>query len=845
MKSWLKETVAVLLTLTLVLGSGLPVAASPLPDTVGHWAEQEVRQLVALGAIRGYPDGTYRPEQSITRAEFSSVVWGALDLEEVGGTTFLDIRGHWGQGRIEALIREGIIDTDVYGSDYGPDVPISREEIAMMTSRTLSDRGEPEDIPFIDAGGVRSGFDVYVARAYHAGIIRGYPDNTFRPGGSATRAEAAVMMLRTLVVDKIKDRGTGSTSASGEYALYASLGDREEVMVRVIAEDELTGQPLGDIDVELIVTDSTLELFLQDPNREYLPQVLVFDLDALDAYADRRLAGGGGEIGKPTLSIAVGLLAVGVQGYGLATFILGGIAIMTGVAPVLTVGAVLTMFAVSLAGNALYAVSEHLRRDRGIAYPTTFYVFDAADSDHATVVSVPAGATGEEIDRAIRDVTGNVDVVISIPTEHPAGAYRNPDGSPKIYYVHPVEEAVARQYTVTVSADQGGTVAGGGTFSHGEEVTVVATPRPGYSFRGWWADGDPSKITGSTAYTFTATSDRTLNAVFDVTVDAPASEPADVSWISAGRGHSLALNPDGRVWAWGNNNQGQLGDGTQGMSAPGLSGTENRHEPVRVLDLTDVVSIGAGKMHSLALKSDGMVWAWGWNDFGQLGDGTRGVFGNRNRSEPVRVLGLTDVVAIHAGGGHSLALTSGGRVWAWGSNSSGQLGDGTTRSRNEPVHVSGLIDVVAISAGSGHSLALTSGGRVWAWGYNFSGQLGDGTITSRNEPMHVSGLTDVVAIGCGSSHSLALTSGGRVWAWGNNHDGQLGVGRTLNRREPVHVSGLTDVVAISGGASHSLALTAGGTVWAWGYNWSGELGDGTITSRNEPVQVRGLILLLP
>src|SRR6056297_3941105 len=187
-----------LLTLLLIISSISVVTAEELPDIDGHWAEDFIRELVDLGAITGYPDGLYRPENKITRAEFASVLRGALELEEIEGKTFPDTLGHWGEGRIEALINEGIIDTDLYEENYSPDDYISREEIAMMTVRMLDDKISATETPFLDEGAIGEGYNKYVAEAYEKEIITGYPDTTFRPAGTATRAEAAVMVIRGL-----------------------------------------------------------------------------------------------------------------------------------------------------------------------------------------------------------------------------------------------------------------------------------------------------------------------------------------------------------------------------------------------------------------------------------------------------------------------------------------------------------------------------------------------------------------------------------------------------------------------------------------------------------------------
>ncbi len=294
--------------------------------------------------------------------------------------------------------------------------------------------------------------------------------------------------------------------------------------------------------------------------------------------------------------------------------------------------------------------------------------------------------------------------------------------------------------------------------------------------------------------------------------------------LAGGNLHSLAITTDGTVAAWGYNQWGQLGDGT----------TTNRTTPVQVSGLSGVIAVGGGARHSLALKSDGTVWAWGDNTYGQLGDGT-----TTSHSTPAPVNGLTGVTAISVGNGHNLALKSDGTVWAWGLNDHGQLGDGATTNRSEPVPVYSLSGVSKVAAGWYHSLALKADLTLRAWGSNQKGQLGDGTTTEQHTPV-VCILAGVTSVSVGGHHSLATRMDGSAWAWGDNTYGQLGDGTTTDSSTPVRIGGPGGVTALAAGRYHSLARKSDGTVWAWGRNDHGQLGDGTTTNRSSPVQASDL-----
>lgn len=282
----------------------------------------------------------------------------------------------------------------------------------------------------------------------------------------------------------------------------------------------------------------------------------------------------------------------------------------------------------------------------------------------------------------------------------------------------------------------------------------------------------------------------------------------------------------GIVFAWGNNFSGQLGDGT----------TVNSDRPVQTSELSKVSAVSAGPSLSLALLSDGTVMAWGENSFGELGDGT-----TSSSDVPVTVTDLSQVTAIAAGGDYGLALLKNGTVMAWGANDAGQLGNGTTTSSDVPVAVRRLSEVTAIAAGSDDSFALLRNGTVMAWGYNEDGALGKGTFSEEANPTPapVSGLTEVTAIAAGGHVASALLKNGSVMDWGAGGEGQLGNGTTSNSDVPVTVSELDGVVALPNGGE-SMARLGNGAVMDWGNNFDGELGNGTHTNSDVPVAVSGL-----
>jgi len=297
-----------------------------------------------------------------------------------------------------------------------------------------------------------------------------------------------------------------------------------------------------------------------------------------------------------------------------------------------------------------------------------------------------------------------------------------------------------------------------------------------------------------------------------------------VTAVAAGDQFNLFLMRDGSLWALGLNHNGQLGDGTTD------NGNYYTNRPEQIV-ASSVIAVSAGSEFSLFLKNDGSLWAMGGNVYGQLGDGTYSTVAPWGTNLPEQIV-ASNVTAIAAANRHSLFLKSDGSLWAMGWNLYGQLGDGTYDTTNQPEQIVSS-NAIAI-AGADHSLFLKSDGSLWAMGDNEFGQLGDGTYNDTNQPEQIvsSGVT---AIAAGGGHSLFLKNDGSLWAMGWNGEGQLGDGtlNNTNRPERILAGGVT---AIAANNEHSLFLKSDGSLWGMGWN-EGQLGDGTFNNTNRPEQI--------
>lgn len=314
-----------------------------------------------------------------------------------------------------------------------------------------------------------------------------------------------------------------------------------------------------------------------------------------------------------------------------------------------------------------------------------------------------------------------------------------------------------------------------------------------------------------------------------VVATAPPPPPTAQCWkiVAAGNTHTLSIKTDGTLWAWGGNANGQLGMGT----------TTNQSTPVLVSAATDWASVSAGNSYSLALKTDGTLWAWGANNNGQLGIGN-----TTQQNSPVQVGTASDwaFIAANALSSHNAAIKTNGTLWTWGNNANGQLGIGSTANQNSPVQVGTDNNWLRVAVGFNHLIALKSNGEIWAWGANNNGQLGIGNTTQQTSPVQTGTANNWAAVGAGGAFngfSYGIKTDGALWAWGANNNGQLGIGSTTQQTSPVQVGTSNDWSQVRGGNVYVVALKTDGTLWGWGSNNIGQLGIAGTGARTVPVQL--------
>lgn len=290
----------------------------------------------------------------------------------------------------------------------------------------------------------------------------------------------------------------------------------------------------------------------------------------------------------------------------------------------------------------------------------------------------------------------------------------------------------------------------------------------------------------------------------------PSSWKSASTPISSFGGHTLAIASNGTLWSWGQNNDGQLGNGTT---------YTHKVLPVQIGTSTDWKQVTNGNFASLALRQNGTLWAWGRNTYGVLGTGT----GTSNILTPYQVGTDTTWKQVSAGNEHVLAIKENGTLWAWGRNNQGQLGIGTTVDQVTPVQVGTGSTWIWVSAGLQFSTALKSDGTLWTWGDNSYGQLGRVGVT--NTPGIVNSTNNWKTIVAGGYHILGIKQDSTLWAWGRNNYGQMGNNTSTNSATPLLISSIPEWLKIGTGLEHSLAIKTDSTLWLWGRNTNGQTGD--------------------
>lgn len=294
--------------------------------------------------------------------------------------------------------------------------------------------------------------------------------------------------------------------------------------------------------------------------------------------------------------------------------------------------------------------------------------------------------------------------------------------------------------------------------------------------------------------------------------------------VSAGSLHTAAVRPDGILWNWGFNSYGQLGDNT----------TTYRSTPVtNLVSVNNWRSVACGRDHTCGIKTNGNLWTWGRNNEGQLGDNT-----TTNRITPITIFSSSlSWKDVEGGTAHTVAIQTDGTIWGWGRNVEGQIGDGTNTQRNAPTRIGSANDWKQISCGGYQTSAIKKDGSLWVWGKNNFGQLGTNDKVNRLTPVTTYlGGNDWKQVSVGGGHIAAVKVNGTLWLWGRNTEGQLGDNTGLERITPITLfGGGTNWKSVSSGNAHTAAIKGDGTLWLWGYNSDGQIGDNTNINRLTPV----------
>lgn len=342
------------------------------------------------------------------------------------------------------------------------------------------------------------------------------------------------------------------------------------------------------------------------------------------------------------------------------------------------------------------------------------------------------------------------------------------------------------------------------------------------------AAGTWTGITINKLYTWGNQSSGRLGLNDAINRSSPTQVGSDTNWnfvTSSVGNNSAAIKTNGTLWTWGANAYGELGVNNQIETS----------SPVQVGALTNWSKVTFASQWCLAIKTDGTLWSWGRNRYGSLG-----LNDAVSRSSPVQIgaLNTWQTICVTDNPEAAFAIKTDGTLWSWGNNTYGQLAQNDTVYRSSPVQVGALTNWSYISGfPSGYGVAVKTDGTLWSWGYNPNGQLGTNDVVYRSSPVQVGALTNWSKVSGGGSFVTSIKTDGTLWSWGNNAGGQLGQNNLDLKSSPVQIGALTTWSQIGSGGARTFALKTDNTLWAWGTNSSGPLGDGTVVSRSSPVQI--------
>ena len=317
----------------------------------------------------------------------------------------------------------------------------------------------------------------------------------------------------------------------------------------------------------------------------------------------------------------------------------------------------------------------------------------------------------------------------------------------------------------------------------------------------------------------------------------PVKVMDNVASVRAGSYYTAAIKTDGSLWMWGDNQYGHIGNGGQ-QDKKDRYDYIYQTEPVKILEQVSYVAFNEDAHTVAAIKTDGSLWMWGKNIHSELGNNGAGdrsydyeEIDSKEMYQTTPIQVLDSVASVSLGATHTAAIKTDGSLWMWGSNYWGQLGNGSTEDAGVPVKI--MDGVAAVELGWSRTAALKTDGSLWTWGWNEYGQLGNGSTENSSVPVKI--LDNVAAMGGYREHAAALKADGSLWTWGWNYYGQLGNGSTENASVPVKV--LDGVTAVSGHQGSTLAVRTDGSLWAWGWNEYGQLGSGSTENSSVPVQI--------